>query len=302
MTRFPIPSTRLPGLSALLDGDLWGLWSAAKKVFPLDDFRAAVRYVRLKPSTSCRLAVFDDAGESGFIIYLYSESGRAVAAFDKIAPREARAFVSPSAAAVVVPFPCDVELPSLRHVYRPYRLKEALWTLLPEYPQEAWGIRKRFTSLKLLAYKPGRRAVFRVEPHLERYDGAATVRVPLHMKVGNPSTFPAAHAKLAAIHAAVPLEAGWHVPAPIGTVDSRCLTARRWVEGEPPVAPREFLATGRALAGLHRLEIASGGHGYGLDPKELLDHAQDLAALLPEEEAADSFPGSTNHRGNERSR
>ena len=84
MNHFPVPPTRLPGLGRLLDGPLWREWTAQGKVFPLERFRDAVRYIRLKPTTSCRLVVFRDSPSpaavgppAGFLLHLYSDIERA---------------------------------------------------------------------------------------------------------------------------------------------------------------------------------------------------------------------------------
>jgi hypothetical protein len=90
---FPLPRTDLPAFEPLMRGRLWRDWEESGMVFPVDDLRAAIHYVRLKPGTSCRIAVFQwDVGSAtgpplGFLLYLYPDAARACAAYEKIAGR-----------------------------------------------------------------------------------------------------------------------------------------------------------------------------------------------------------------------
>jgi len=303
MKRFRVPATCLPALEPLLVGDLWQTWAEQGKVFPVGDLREAVRYVRLKPTASCRLAVFGESREArsnlpaGFLLYLYPDRQRARAAYDKAVcrprfpdPDGYEPFLSERHATLAVPFPNDAKIPALRHLYRPYRLRRALNEVLPDYPQTSWRISKRETGTQLLAYKPGRRAVFRVDVAIEHRTGPERIRLPLHIKVENPVSYRRSFANLTSIHAAIPEDAGWRVPAPRGNADSRGLAAAEWVHGvrldravsEGPGAAA-LRATGRALLGLHRLAPAGLGQAAsGLDGDSLCDLGNDLAELLPE--------------------
>jgi len=301
---FPLPVTGLPALGPLLDGTLWRLWQEREKVFPLEDFRSNVRYVRLKPRTSCRLVVFAGGPEPasgpplGFLLQIYPDADRAREAYGKVESR--RHLIGPAGygpflwephAVVAVPFPNDSDVPSLRHLYRPYRLKQALIEVLPDYPASAWRIVKRRTRMRLLAYKPGRRAVYRVDVALSRHDGTEDAGVSLHLKVENPSTVDRSYGNLLAIHRALGREDGWSVPRPRGKVDARSFVAAEWVEGRPltavPSGPEMLAAlgsTGRALAGLHALTVEVGAQASPLEASSLLELAADLAELLPEDD------------------
>ena len=133
MNRFPVPATALPALKPLLDGSLWQEWAAERRVFPLADLVPAIRYVRLKPSTSCRLVVFGAEGETaadpppGFLLHLYPDPERARVAFGKELTRRSHKgegvfepFLCERFGVVAVPFPNDPAIPGLRHMYRPH--------------------------------------------------------------------------------------------------------------------------------------------------------------------------------------
>jgi len=303
MSSFPVPRTRLPALEPLLAGDLWRNWSEQGRVFPVADLRDAVRYVRLKPTASCRLAVFDEGCGTttdlprAFLLYLYPDLDRARAAYDKAVSRPSfpdphgyEPFLAERHAVVAVPFPNDAGIPALRHVYRSYRLRRALNEVLPDYPRTSWKIARGKTRKELLAYKPGRRAVFRIDVVVEHRSGPERIRLPLHVKVENPAGYKANFAKLASIHAAIPSDAGWRVPLPRGKADSRGLAAAEWIHGQRldrivSTGPREeaLRATGKALAGLHRIvPTGLGPAATGLDGAALRDLGDDLANLLPE--------------------
>jgi len=304
MARFPIPPNRLPALDSLLNGPLWRQWSDRGWVFPLDDLRAAVRYVRLKPTTSCRLAIFGGppAGPTdppaGFVVHLYPDAERARLAFEKIASRERRietggypAFCCDRYPVVAVPFPHDVELRPLRHVHDRFRLKQALTEILTEFPPEAWRISKRGTDLTLLAYKPGRRAVYRVDVEIHHRRRTETIRLTLHVKVEQEQTRERSFRNLVAIHDAVPRGADWKVPAPRGEARERSFVAAEWIDGESLLAlvqrPQEaipaFRAAGRALAGMHALSVKLDPYRPEEESRGLIRLADDLAQLLPED-------------------
>lgn len=290
---FPIPETQLPGLPALLDGSLWRRWSEGEALFPLTEFRAAVRYVRLKPSTSCRVVVFDpaphDDGETpAWLLHLYADSDRAVQAFRKISGDGA--FLDERAAAVVAPYSLDPELPALRDFHRPYRLREALEELLVDRRRKSWRVRKHKTQAELLAFKPGRRAVFRAEVRLQRHDRSERLTLPLHLQVEHPETMEQSHRNLCLVHEALPAKAEWSVPEPIGLVGSRCLVASVWENGTPLTGflgsafeTATLRETATALAELHGLEIPRRALGTARRSLDLRALASDLCELLPDE-------------------
>jgi len=303
--RFPVPPSQLPALEPLLDGGLWSSWAERGWVFPLDDLPAAVRYVRLKPHTSCRLLVFGNDASAGldpppgFVLQLYPDRERARLAFDKISNRKQfigplgyEPFIREEHAVVAVPFPNDSEVPGLRHVYRRHRLRQALTEILDDRPPELWTVEKRRIRLGLLAYKPGRRAVYRVDVPITERASSKCVFHTFHMKVENRGTCERSYRNLVAIHGAVPPGACWSVPAPRGRVESRSMIVTEWVDGQPlasriddPGRARQvFRATGRALGELHAVE--AGLRPLPASGDRLSDLSMDLARMLPDDARA----------------
>lgn len=298
MSGIPLPEHRLPGLAPLLSGALWRRWAATGRVFPLDDFRGAVGYVRLKPQTSCRVVVFDPASDAeipdGFLLQLFGDTGRAADLFDKvrahrqtIGARGFEPFLCEDSATVGLPFPNDLDLPGLRHLFRPYRRKELLTELLGDRLGSDERVSKRASRLRLLTYKPGRRAVFQALAEFVSCDGARPAA--LHLKVEHRATFEASYRKLREIERAVSDAFEWSVPTALGSVPSQCVTARRWAAGTPLSAPDEsdpefesFAAAGRALAEFHALSYGSRSFPFVRAAGDLTDIAADVIGLLPD--------------------
>ncbi|MFQ5653286.1 MAG: phosphotransferase enzyme family protein [Planctomycetota bacterium] len=305
MKAIPLPRTSLPALDPLLNGTLWQRWADSDRVFPLDDVREGISYVRLKPDSSCRLVVLAPGRGSAedpppvFLLTLYPTLDRATIAFEKESSRRHlvgsagyEPFLCSECFVVAVPYPNDPEIPDLRHLYIPDRFRRTLAEILPDYPPEIWRIQRSLTKMELLAYKPGRRAVYRIKVKIRRRVGDEKVRVRLHLKLETPSTCERSYGNLTAVHHAIGPGAGWRVPLPRGLIESRSVVATEWVEGISLAGLAAkgdgadfFGATGRALAGLHNLDL---GLDHLLSPIEegesLIALAGDLIQLLPDEE------------------
>ncbi len=293
---FPVPPAGLPGLAALLAGDLWDRWVEQQRVFPLARFRAAVRYVRLKAHTSCRLAVLHGDPPQGFLLHLYPDTRRAEEAWAKVATRKLLlhdprygAFLDRSHAVVAVPFPNDPELPALRHFHRDYRLKQALLEYLDGDGPPGWRLVKHRTTRRLLAYKPGRRAVYRVDACLERREDGERRLVPVHVRIEPQRAYEATERKLAAIRRAAAASSDLALPGGATRSAARGLTMRDWARGS---SLAQLLATarageaaeraGRALAVLHGLPLSLGDRA-GDPVGDVARQGADLAARLPGE-------------------
>lgn len=302
MTTVPLPDHGIPALDSLINGGLWARWVDEGRVFPVGDLRRAIRYVRLKPFASCRLTVFDDGAGSpatpppGFVVRLFSDADGARQAYEKERTRRHTIgsaghgpFLDERHSAVAVPFPNDPDVPGLRHVYRAHRLKTALQRLLPNYSSPEWRIRRSLTDLRLLAYKPGRRAVFRVTARIERTRDDRRVTKDLLVKVESPSNFGIGQVNGVVAHRAVSDDAAWRVPRPVGVVAERQISAVEWIDGTPLAAanrwsPESFRMTGQALAELHDLNLPLPFKSTTtLAPTSLRRLSRDLAALLPSE-------------------
>lgn len=304
MNSIPVPPNSLPGLAPLLSGELWQRWVDRDQVFPIRELHEAVRYVRLKPRTSCRIAIFANDGTKedfplGFLLHLYADRARAVEAFRKLriptGTTDAHPFLpflDEEYAAVATPFPFDPELPALRHACRPFRLKTALSTLLPHYHPASWRYSKSRTRMELLAYKPGRRAVFRTTVHLEHRESREILRLSLHVKVEHSSTVANSYEKLIALHRATQQGGDWSVPQPLGMVEERGLVVSAWGHGRPLLASLAnpsmdtaipLRSTGRALAGFHRLTPTLRESDRSPGAGEIIGLARDVADILPDE-------------------
>lgn len=300
---FPLPEHGLPGLEPLLRGDLWSRWVDASRVFPVDDLRRSVGYLRLKPATSCRLTVIASVsgkGErppEGFLLHLYPDLERARTAYAKLTRREAmigeegwEPFLDEESCTVAAPFPNDPELPSLRQVYDPTRFRRLLSKTRPRrYPRGEWRLQKRHIRTELLAYKPGRRAVFRARVGVRHLQRDEKVRLYWHIKATHAAAATRIHERADALHTAVGDDRDWRVPEPWGFSEHRSWVANEWVMGTPLArSPEQLAAVGRALAELHRLPIAPSGplgpaFSSAREAASLTSLAGDLAHLLPEE-------------------
>ncbi len=298
---FPLPEHGLPALPLLLDGPLWSEWAAAGRVFEVADFREAVGYLRWKPDTSCRLTVIGSSGGKGerpplgFLLHLYPDRERARTAFEKLIRREPvigeegfAPFLSEDPPLVAAPFPNDPELPSLRHVYDPTRFRRALSKTRPRaYPAGEWRLQKRHIRTELLAYKPGRRAVFRVRVGVRHESRDEKVRLYWHVKVATPETAGPSVATARAIEAAVGVDRHWRVPETWGFIESRSWSSTEWVVGDSLESDLESAqSVGAALAEFHSLEVELPTLPAPAEESDDLQRlTEDLVLLMPTEEA-----------------
>lgn len=299
-----IPPTGLPAFEPLLNGSLWSEWVEQGLVFPVRDVAAAVRYLRLKPQVSCRLTLFDPEGEAppgpprALYLTLYPDAERAAQAYHKETTRRHvlgnqgyRPFWSEQYSVVGLPFPNDPELPVLRRVYQPKRFRRMLAELHPEHPVDDWRIKKSNLKMQLLAYKPGRRAVFRIAAQWVSRRGGETFREEMNLKVCDATTALRLERLQRVLRGAVPAEAGWSVPRALGRIGEGALFAAEWVPGVAlPAVPggeargQAYRRTGAALAGLHALDLPMDHLPSSVEEADLaLELVADLCRLLPDQ-------------------
>lgn len=277
-----LPPTRLPGLSPLLGGDLWQRWAADGRVFAHDNPVACVGYLRLKAS-SCRL-LFASGAETAqrvpelWQVVLYPDAERARSHFVKLDRRKAwhpdesrRPFLDVEAAAVGVHFPLDPALGQLRHLFRPYRLADAV--------ERATGARPNRSeiALRLLAYKPERRAVLHLAA--TRRSGEGVLRVVKRDDADELVEHLSAVDRLTA-----PQGLG---PGLLGVDRKSGLIVCSYRPGRPIVRdeanPAVLDALGRAarhLASLHRIDAS--GMRAAAPRRRAADLVQPLGTLLPQ--------------------
>ena len=297
--RVPLPEIAPPALSRLINGDLWSEWAEQGRVPALDRVRPAVKYVRLKPDGNCRLAVFKEksgaagAPPVGHLVRLFADPERARVSFEKERERWAgmyEPFYCQENRALVLPFPADPELPALARLHEPRRFKRALTTALPLSTTEEWRVRGRSLRRELLAYKPGRRAVYRVDASLRHRESGQDRAFVVHAKLAAGETISRARTRLEAVCAARPESADWSVPQPLEA--SPGLLACAWVEGPSAgslvrgadaAAARVLERAGSALAQLHALRPRWGeSTGPGDEASRLRRVTTDLARILPD--------------------
>jgi len=296
-----LPTTRLPGLAPLLAGDLWARWADDGAVFAVEDLKRSIRYLRLKPSTSCRLAVFRDPETStqatpptGILLYLFPSRARA----EEFHAKHAKAklwdkqptygpFIDTRYAVVGMPFPNDREIPALRHVYRHHRLKQMVLPLLPEFTDPSWNILKRSTRLELLRYKTGRRAVFRYTLRGRHAQSGESQEAVLHIKAEARSVYaPARNRCVAQIssHAHGSTRCFSEI---LGTDPTRFLTFRRWHPGVDLTgrvnSPTLLAHTARVLARLHATPFDSTAPLVASPARQVLQETAALVELLPDQ-------------------
>lgn len=298
----PLPEAAPPALDALIHGDLWRSWAERGRVPALEDVRAAVRYVRLKPGGTSRLTVFGDVTGTldgpppGFLLWLAPDARRGREALRKEEARRGGArgaFLCEESSVLVLPFPTDPDLRGLRHAHEPDRLRRALAGALPGFPADEWRIRRRASGTELLAYKPGRRAVYRVRVALRRRTDRRDGEAALHVKLSTPETIAGVRARLEALAAARPAGAEWEIPRPLRAAPD--VLACEWIEGRSilalvergdPAAAKALERTGRAVAGLHGLDARlDAGPSPSDEGARLRRVAADLARWLPERAA-----------------
>ncbi|MDH3593004.1 MAG: aminoglycoside phosphotransferase family protein [Planctomycetota bacterium] len=304
VARAPLPITGLPGFVPLFEGSLWASWSAwVSGVRVLDGVTPAdwLQYLRLKPGVSCRLAFFPDlhpaaaaagtpnAGPpEGILVHLFDTPERAERAFAKFVAHRARddghgaePFLDRGAAAVVASMLDDPELPGLRHLRRPYRVK----TWLERAFLNAGPLSKRTLRYRMLRYKPGRRGAFEVGI-APRSRAGTPFPLRAHLRIERPSdalrTLERMRAlrerlKGAAPHVEVP-EVLWADP------DSG-VSVRAWLEGTvegDAWSLDRARRVGAALASLHAVDPAACALPAFDPEREWVEPVRNARALLPD--------------------
>jgi len=232
----------LPGLGVLLDDDALTGWVRA--LLP-DAGVAGARasYARLKPGTSCLVALRVSTATGEHLAHARAERADDLRRLGKAArpapvPSGAlggRVLIDPELALSLAPFPIDRRLPGLRDVVDPQRRP-------PDLPAG---------ELRVLAYKPERRAVLRVG------SGEAAVL----LKVYTPAGFEGAITATGAI----PSGAGPRVPQALLRLPDEAAIAFEWLAGcaldrllDAPEACRLASEAGATLHALHQLDPCGG--------------------------------------------
>ena len=294
MTEFPLPPDTPFGFSKLIDGDLWERLVAEKKVFPLDDPRQNIQYLRLKPG-ACRVFLMGDPRESadtppqGILLRIFDDRDRASLAFEKEKTRRPlpspdgfKSFLDEETGVVGLPFPNDPEIPELRRIYEPDRFRRLALELVQNHSSDEWRLQRSLTKFQLLAYKPGRRAVLRAKLKFRHLTEDQKIRIRLHLKVEKKATAQMSIKQAQQISSATRDCQNFQTPLFLGAASNGSLFAHEWCQGNPIYTSGENLpdvlrTLGVAVAEFHSLPLEINAH---LPPQLMLDEVKILAADL----------------------
>lgn len=177
----------LPGLASLLGTEIIAniLTDHFKKIGEnISD--CVISYIRYKPRTNC-IVVYQvkfnhklPFGGKKFPVYvkLYT-AGEYKTAAEKARRQHwtnlhgmGEYILLPDYLAILYFFPNDSIIDSLRIIDKPKKIQRILYQHFTKYPQEDWRISDRKIKLKILRYKPERRAVIRFKTIVKRHDGS----------------------------------------------------------------------------------------------------------------------------------
>lgn len=294
MTEFPLPPDTPFGFSKLIDGELWDRLVAENKVFPLDDPRQNIQYLRLKPG-ACRVFLMGDPRESadtppqGILLRIFDDHDRASLAFEKEKTRRPlpspdgfKPFLDEESGVVGLPFPNDPEIPELRRIYEPDRFRRLALELVQDRSSDEWRLQRSLTKFRLLAYKPGRRAVLRAKLKFRHLTEDQKIRIRLHLKVEKKATAQMSIKQAQQISSSTTDCKNFQTPQFLGAASNGSLFAHEWCDGKSIFTSGENLTDvlktlGTAVAEFHSLPLEINSH---VPPQLMLEEVKILAADL----------------------
>ena len=302
MSSISLPPDTPCGLEQLLAGDLWPRLLDEGKVFPLDDPASHIRYLRLKPG-SCRVFLLGeerqgaDEPPQGILLRIYDDTERARTAFEKDKTRRPlpsadglMSFFDESSGVVGLPFPNDPEIPELRRIYEPDRFRRLALGFLPDQVAGRWRLQRSLTKFRLLAYKPGRRAVLKAKLKFRHLEQDLKERVRLHLKIEKKQSAGRSIRQAREISEATAQCKLFGTPRFLGAASNGSLYAHQWSTGSridlsSEDLPRILERIGSAIAEFHALPLEL----RPLSPPQLMiDEVctirSDLTRLVPQQE------------------
>ncbi|MDE0959585.1 MAG: aminoglycoside phosphotransferase family protein [Planctomycetota bacterium] len=300
MNEFPLPPDAPAGFSDLVSGDLWQRLAAKGLVFPLENPRLSIQYLRLKPN-ACRVFLIGEQRETadrppqGILLQIYDDRERAQTVYNKEktrrplpSPDGLMTFFDESSGVVGLPFPNDPEIPELRRIYEPDRFRRLALELVKGLSPDQWRLQRSLTKFHLLAYKPGRRAVLRAKLKFRHLEQDQKIRVKLHLKVEKKSTAHLSIKQAKQISEATAQCKNFKTPSFLGSASNMCLFAHEWNGGSPvdltgSLLTAQLKSLGSAIAEFHSNPLELPSHiPPQLISDEVLVIAKDLQRLLPE--------------------
>ncbi|PCJ14701.1 MAG: hypothetical protein COB10_03185 [Planctomycetota bacterium] len=302
MNPISLPPDTPGGLEQLLAGELWPRLLDEGRVFPLDDPASHIRYLRLKPG-SCRIFLLGeerqgaDEPPQGILLRIYDDKERARTAFEKEktrrplpSPDGLMSFYDESSGVVGLPFPNDPEIPELRRIYEPDRFRRLALGFLPDQSGGRWRLQRSLTKFRLLAYKPGRRAVLKAKLKFRHLDQDLKERIRLHLKVEKKQSAGQSIRQAREISKATAQCKLFRTPRFLGAASNGSLYAHQWSSGSridlsSEDLPRILEGIGSAIAEFHALPLEL----RPLSPPQLMiDEVNiirsDLSRLVPQHE------------------
>ncbi|MBI5866891.1 MAG: phosphotransferase [candidate division Zixibacteria bacterium] len=272
----------MPGLRALLDtcqmrARINEQLPAAMKPFN----QCRISTLRFKTPANClvgyTLSQDDPQSPEAVVINLYARGfsreafgpASAKAQADRWAGSEAGPAVTalPEMSAILYWYPNDERLAGLRRIVERKKMQRAFHAHLPAYPQEEWRVSDRSIRLRLVRYKPERRAVlscrFRAhhreeERHEERF---------VYLGVYEPVRLAAIWRTHNELYACAQETRGWTVPQPMGLLPDDCVAVSEAKSGEPLLvtldrgrpdqARQATVLAAAAIAAFHRQKLTS---------------------------------------------
>jgi hypothetical protein len=188
------PDENLPGLSAMVDGDI--IKAALSESFEkagLSIKSCKISYIRYKPRTNCIIVyrVKFDGGTTFKLaeipVYVKLLTGRDY----KIAEGKARLhrwvnpegigtyLLFPEHQAILYCFPNDPVIDGLRVLEHPKKIQRILYRHHEEFPEDKWRISNKQLRISIMRYKPERRAVmlFRTKAYSHDHSRKKKIRV-----------------------------------------------------------------------------------------------------------------------------
>lgn len=300
MSRFPLPSYSPAALAALISGDLWSTWQKEGWVFEIPDLKSSVTYIRNKPE-SCRLFVNGpvegtaETAPQGMNIRLFSNLEAAKSFHSKLLSKNLTSsqgdfapFIDTEAFAVGLPFPGDEEIPQLRRIFEPSRFRRLIEPMLGTITYDQWRLQRSLTRHKLVAYKPGRRAVLRTKVKLRNLQEDLKVRKLMHLKVENRVSISKSRNLALSISHATENCKHFRTPKFLGTSPAMNIFGHEWIEGQHPDLDSSGIGEviqqiGKALNEFHQIPLEISTHSPPqILAKEIEQTVEDLAEMLPD--------------------
>ncbi len=300
MSHFPLPSYSPPALNALVSGNLWSTWQKKGWVFEVPDLNSSVTYIRNK-AESCRLFIRGpvegtaETAPQGMNLRLFSNLEAAEIFHSKLLSKNLSSskgdfepFLDAEAFAVGLPFPGDEEIPQLRRIFEPSRFRRLIEPMLGTITYDHWRLQRSLTRHKLVAYKPGRRAVLRTKIKLRNLQEDLKVRKMLHLKVENRVSISRSRNLALSISHATENCKNFQTPRFLGTSPAMNIFGHEWVEGQHPNLDSPDIGEviqkiGKALSEFHQIPLEISTHSPPqILAKEIEKTAEDLGEMLPE--------------------